>query len=186
VTAPVPILREPLPPKPAEARPEPAPAPPAPPVPAATIEAPLPPVSEPPLAEAARAAIAEPEVNFSEEKIAKPVEPVVKHVKVRSSVDIMAELESLRKRSTQAPPKGKKDALSALDALTSPRKETKSVSVQMPAGAAGKLRRVRIQLVFENGEETPIHTEEHVVSVENSATLQNLLVNLKIDLGQPS
>src|SRR6185369_4571496 len=44
---------------------------------------------------------AEPEINFGQtEKPAEKPAAEVKHVKVRSSVDIMAELEALRKRAT--------------------------------------------------------------------------------------
>src|SRR6266851_4546618 len=56
----------------------------------------------------------EPEVVFNEsEKQAKSA-PEVKHVKVRSTVDIMAELESLRKRATTQPsPKSRTDGATA-------------------------------------------------------------------------
>src|SRR5207247_9957618 len=81
------------------AEPEPPPHPPIPP-PAA-----LPPEPEP-----------EPEIDFA--RMAKPSKTAeVKHVKVRSSVDIMAELESLRKRATAAPPKSTKKEMSATELI---------------------------------------------------------------------
>src|SRR5512140_2047828 len=55
----------------------------------------------------------------------------MKHMKVRSPIDIMGELEALRKRATQAPPRTKKDPVAdALAALTTKKKEAfKNISL---------------------------------------------------------
>ena len=71
----------------ADARPAAAPTPAAPPVPEAAPE---------------------PEIEFPQSEKASKRAPDVKHVKVRSSVDIMAELEALRKRATQTISKSQK------------------------------------------------------------------------------
>ena len=71
----------------------------------------------------------EPEVNFSQsEKPAKKTD--VKHVKVRSSVDIMAELEALRRKATQTTPKSPKKDISPLDALLKSKDAQKTVAVR--------------------------------------------------------
>src|SRR6185503_6319554 len=90
------------------------------------------PVAEPPppapLAEAAAlepelAAEPEPEQEIDFTQSTKPAKKAqVKHVKVRSSVDIMAELESLRKKATQSTPKPAKKEVSPLELLRHPRK----------------------------------------------------------------
>ena len=155
----------------------------APPAPVVPEAAPVPPA--PVTSVTAEELAAEPEVNFSTERVAKAEEPVVKHVKVRSNVDIMAELESLRKKSTQGPPKSKKDPLAALNALTAPPKkasDTRTLSVAA-SPAAGKTRKIRVELSFEDEAGTVIHSDDQSVSLENASTIQSLLLNLKIDFG---
>jgi hypothetical protein len=173
----------------------------APKIPPVTLEAPVfvePPPPQtpepPPPVEAAPPAIvreevaepaAEPEVEFAqEEQPAKIEEPVVKHVKVRSNVDIMAELESLRKKATQTPSKGKRDAMSALDALSSfgKKPEVRNASMRAGADTAKKAKTVRVQVLFEDSEGNVLQTEEQSVTIESSA-VQSLLVNLKVEIG---
>jgi len=155
----------------------------APPAPVIPEAAPVPPPAVSSVA--AEDLAAEPEVNFSTEKVVKTEEPVVKHVKVRSNVDIMAELETLRKKSTQGPPKSKKDPLAALNALTAPPKkasDTRTISVAA-SPAAGKTRKIRVELSFEDEAGNVVHSDDQSVTVENASTNQNLLLNLKIDFG---
>ena len=62
----------------------------------------------------ARAAT-EPEIAFSQTEKPAKTAPDVKHVKMRSSVDVMAELETLRKKATQTTPKtSKKDPIAEM------------------------------------------------------------------------
>lgn len=83
---------------------------------------------------------------------APPAAPEVRHVKVRSTVDIMAELEDLRKQATQSPARGKVDVLSALDALTTAsrarRELTRTMSLQIPRAAVDGARKVEVTLSF--------------------------------------
>ena len=62
-------------------------------------------ISDAPVAAAPSPPPATPEPEIEIPQAAKPAKkpPEVKHVKMRSSVDVMAELEALRKRATQSP-----------------------------------------------------------------------------------
>jgi signal recognition particle receptor subunit beta len=134
----------------------------------------------------------EPEIVFAEEKSVKPVEPEVKHVKVRSTVDIMAELDQLRKKATQSTPtKSRVDVLSALDALTStpkPKKQkelTRNLQLEADPSTAQQARRVRVTVSFENDESGVVQQQEQTVELDRSdwASLQ---LNVKVDLGGSS
>lgn len=123
--------------------------------------------------------------------IAEPeAEPEVKHVKVRSSVDIMAELEALRKRATAGTaPKVRKE-VSPLDALRSPKKAApaaaskrevqKSVTIKVPAEILPKAKSLRVTVSFENSEGV-LQTSEHTVDVSDATDAHSLSVNLRID-----
>ncbi len=122
--------------------------------------------------------------------IAEPEEPEVKHVKVRSSVDIMAELEALRKRATAGTaPKVRKE-VSPLDALRSPKKAApataskrevqKSLTMKVPAELLPKTKSLRVTVSFENSEGV-LRTSEHTVDVSDATDAQSLSVNLRID-----
>lgn len=129
----------------------------------------------------------EPEISFAQttEKETKPVEPEVKHVKVRSTVDIMAELEQLRKKATQSPPaRARVDVLSALDALTTakPKRElAKSVKFHATADTPKKARRMKVVVTFENDESGVLQQHEQQVELDR-ADWSALQLNVKIDL----
>ena len=157
-------------------------------------DAPIPPVPQP-QPPPPPAAPAEPpheqEIEFSQTEKPADVKPAeVKHVKVRSSIDIMAELEQLRKKATQTPSRAKMDVLSALDALTTtsrPKKETmKHVSIHASPDAFAKSRKLKVIVQFQDGNQEVVQTEEQVLDLEKSATNQTLQVNLKIDFGSNS
>lgn len=101
-------------------------------------------------------------------------EPEVKHVKVRSTVDIMAELEALRKKATQTSAKtAKKEA--------GPKREVKkSLTLQAP-GVAGKATSVRVALSFE-GADGVVHQQEKVVELTDASDAQSVNLDLKIEL----
>jgi signal recognition particle receptor subunit beta len=144
-----------------EAPPLPAPKPPA----AAPVAAPAPAAEAPPVAHAA-------------------VEtPEVKHVKVRSSVDVMAELDALRKKATQGTTK--KSATSALDALSalgaSAKKSTKTIAIKAEGAATSNTRRVRITVQMEDGDRNALQIEEQIVELQDTA--EPYQVNLRIDFG---
>ena len=119
------------------------------------------------------AATTEPDINFGEtEKAARTAD--VKHVKVRSSIDVMAELEALRKRATAGTaPKTKKEP------APPGRDVQKSVSVSVP-GVLPKTRSVRVTVSFENSDDV-LETVERSVDMSDASDAQSLTVNLRID-----
>jgi mutual gliding-motility protein MglA len=148
--------------------------------PAAAPEAPMPapaPVIEAP----------EPEIQFAQTaEPAKPVEAEIKHVKVRNTNDIMAELEQLRKNATSGSGKGKVDVLSALDALTGtsrPKKEsvTKSVALRVPSSTPKQGRTARVTITFEDEQGSVVQKSEQAVELGKS-DWTSLQLNVKVDL----
>ena len=135
-------------------------------------------ISDAPVASPAPPA-AEPEIDFNQtDKAAK--EPKVKHVKVRSSVDIMAELEALRKRATQTTPKQTKKEASPLDALLKTRGDVqKSINLKVNPDTLAKTKSVRVAVSFENSDGVVQH-QEQTIEVDASGA-QSLTVNLKIN-----
>ncbi|MEA2237184.1 MAG: mutual gliding-motility protein MglA [Thermoanaerobaculia bacterium] len=127
----------------------------------------------------------EPEIDFGQaEKHAKAA-PEVKHVKVRSSVDIMAELESLRKRATQSTPKpASKKETSPLDALRNPPKPKRdihrTVTLPTPPGTLPKSKRLRITVSFEN-DGGVVQSQEESLDLGETNDVQSLSVNLKFE-----
>lgn len=128
--------------------------------------------------------IAEPEIAFSEAEPQKVVEePEVKTVKVRNSVDVMAELEALRKRATNTTPKApKRDVLADLDSLRPKRDLNRTLHIQLPEGVLARTKSVRVTLTFEDGQEAVIDTQNQHVELGDASDVQSLSVNLKIDL----
>jgi len=118
------------------------------------------------------------------EKPAKAA-PDVKHVKVRSSVDIMAELESLRKRATQSAPKttAKKET-SPLDALRHPPKPKRdvhrTVTLPMAPGTLPKSKQLRVTVSFEN-DGGVVQSQEQSIDLGDTSDIQSLAVNLKFE-----
>lgn len=141
---------------------------------------------EAPQRAAAVGATADPDIDFSQTEKPSRKAPDVRHVKVRSSVDIMAELESLRKKATQATPtpKQKKGTASILDALSSfkPKRDIiRNVAITVPAGAIAKARRVKVTVVLEDASNGVVQHEERTIELESVADAQSLLLNLKLD-----
>jgi hypothetical protein len=122
---------------------------------------------------------AEPEIDFSQTDKA-PKEPKVKHVKVRSSVDIMAELEALRKRATQTTPKQSRKEASPLDALLKSRDVQKTVNLKVNPDTLAKTKAVRVAVSFENNDGGVVQHQEQTIEVDASDA-KSLTVNLKIN-----
>jgi len=151
------------------------------------------PVAEPPpagpLAEAAapepepeEVTEPEPEIDFSQS--AKPAKKAqVKHVKVRSSVDIMAELESLRKKATQSTPKPVKKEVSPLELLRHPRKHEiqKSITFPVPPGVLPKATSLNVAVSFQN-EDGVVQSQEQTVELGDASEVQSLSVNIKFEI----
>jgi signal recognition particle receptor subunit beta len=140
---------------------------------------PEPPPPPPPIA----APIPEPEIDFSQlEKPAKS--PEVKHVKVRSSVDIMAELEGLRKRATQSTPKpAKKEAVAADIVIEAPKPKrdvVKTLHVPAAPGVMPQTRTLRVSVSFEN-EDGVVQKQEQFVDLGDASDIQSLSLNIRID-----
>jgi signal recognition particle receptor subunit beta len=113
----------------------------------------------------------------------KAMKPEVKTVKVRSSIDVMAELEALRKRATQTPPRApKRDIIADLEHLRPRRDLHRNAQLEIPADVLPRVRTVRVTLVFEDGDEGIITTREQKVELGDTSDVQSLSVNLKIDL----
>lgn len=145
-----------------------------------------PPAEAPRQAAAVEAPAADPDIDFSQTEKPSRKAPDVRHVKVRSSVDIMAELESLRKKATQAnpTPKEKKGTASILDALNSfkPKREIiRNVGITIPAGTIARTRRVRVTVVLEDASSGVVQRDERTIELESGADAQSLLLNLKLD-----
>jgi len=141
------------------------------------------------------------EISFGESASPAPAqaEPAVKHVKVRSSVDILSELDKLRKLSTQK---------SAAPAGTAPRPEaarlrsagpsiddllasnlnhkkdvTRSFDLTVPRQVLGRSRQVTIELKFSDGTGTPLPTDASFsIDLSSAADLQKLLLSLRFNV----
>jgi signal recognition particle receptor subunit beta len=128
----------------------------------------------------------EPEINFAQtEKPAKAPEP--KHVKVRSSIDIMAELEALRKRATtsQTPaPKPRKEMTAADVTIPTPKVKRdihRTVAMQLPADVAPRTKNVRVTVSFE-GDEGVVKSEEQSIELSDASDVRSLTLDVKIAL----
>jgi signal recognition particle receptor subunit beta len=138
----------------------------------------------PPSIEEPRAA--EPEIDFSRTEKPQPTAPP-KTVKVRSSVDVMAELEALRKRattSTTATPKAARKELTLADLnIPRPKRDVqRTLHLSLPADLLPRAKSVRVTLSFEDGEAGVIDTRDQQIELGDTTDIQSLSVNLKIDL----
>jgi mutual gliding-motility protein MglA len=124
-------------------------------------------------------AAAEPDIAFSEAE--KPVKAApVKHVKVRSTIDVMAELEALRKRATtQTSPKAKKEI--ATPAPSRGRELHKAITVTIPPLVLPQTKNLKITLSFENSDGGVVQEQEQTVELEDTSDVESVSVNLRID-----
>ncbi len=139
------------------------------------------------------------EISFGESATPAPVaaEPAVKHVKVRSSVDILSELDKLRKLSTQKAPAGsapraeagrsRGGGVSIDDLLASNLNHKKDVSrsfdLTVPRDVLGKSRQVTIELRFSDGAGSALLTDSSCsVDISSPAELQKLLLSLRFNV----
>ena len=127
---------------------------------------------------------AEPEIEFNQEETPKSEpEPEVKTVKVRSSIDVMAELEALRKRATGVAAKpAKRDFMADLASLRPKRDLNRTLHLQLPPDLAANVRSLRVTLSFEDGEEGVIDAQTQRIELGDTSDVRSLSVNLKIDL----
>ena len=117
----------------------------------------------------------EPEIEIPQ--AAKPKKPPeVKHVKMRSSVDVMAELEALRKRATQSPSKQQKKETGS----NRHREIQKTINLQIPAGVLPKTRSLRVTVDFVSSDGV-VQSQKQSIDLGDTSDAQSLSVNLKID-----
>jgi mutual gliding-motility protein MglA len=145
-------------------------------------------ISDAPVADARPAAAPAPapeatpeaEIEIPQTEKASKRAPEVKHVKVRSSVDIMAELEALRKRATQSTSKPPKKESAAVPATPRRKNEIeKTINLQVPAGVLPKTKALKLTVSFE-GSDGVVQTQEQSVELGDTSDAKSLSVNLKI------
>jgi len=120
---------------------------------------------------------AEPETGLNELED-KPKAPAVKTVKVRSTIDVMAELEALRKKATQAPLKPKKESVSA-PSLTG-RELQKALNLQVPAETLSRARTMKVTVSFQDGEDVVAEQSESI-QLGDTSDLHAVSVKLRVD-----
>ena len=122
---------------------------------------------------------AEPEIDFSQAEKPVKVTPV-KHVKVRSTIDVMAELEALRKRATtQTTPRAKK--ATGTPAPARGRELHKAVTISIPPLVLPQTKRLKVTLSFENSEGGVVQEQQQTVELEDTSDVESVSVNLRID-----
>ncbi len=126
----------------------------------------------------------------------EPPEPPVKHVRVRSNVDILAELEKLRKHATQRPPSRpapeaaprprSSSAVSIDDLLSGTLNNRKDVAqsfdVKVPKEALTRSRRLTIALVFEGNQGDVVAPERKFLVELTPGDVRKLLLSLKFNV----
>lgn len=107
----------------------------------------------------------------SEDYDEAPVPPI-KRVKVRSTNEVMAELEALRKMATQTPPRTRR--------WTDSRKSRISLILDRPIPVDARL--VRLAFSFEDAEGNVVQREEQSVNLEESHETDGFLIRVGIDV----
>jgi hypothetical protein len=112
----------------------------------------------------------------------EPPAPEVKHVKMRTSVDVMAELEALRKRATATTPKKKEAPAPAVASASPPKRDLhRTLAMHTAPQTVARAKTVRLTVSFED-ESGVVQTEEKTIEVEDLANVRSLAVDLKIAL----
>ena len=107
--------------------------------------------------------------------------PAVKTVKVRSTIDVMAELEALRKRATSSNPKAKKETPSASPSMRSLGREIqKAVNFLVNAGTIGRARSMSVTVSFEDGDQV-VQQQTEKVELGDTADVHAVSLNVRID-----
>ena len=158
-----------------------------------SLDAPLPEqaapteVAAPPEPEIADVSFAE----ASEPEPEKAVTEEVRHVRVGSNIDILAELEKLRKTTTateeEAKPRRPAAGLSVDDLLAGSLNHRKEVSrvfeVQVPRRQLTQGQQVKVGLRFEDGQGNEIgESQSFAVELQARSDIQKLLLSLKFHI----
>lgn len=121
-------------------------------------------------------------VDFTQTEKPQP-EPEVKTVKVRGSMNVMQELEALRKRATQTTPRApRRDVMADLESLRPKRDIHRTLQLSVPGDLVTRTRTVRVTLSFEDGDAGVLETRDQQLELADTSDVQSLSVNLKIDL----
>lgn len=110
---------------------------------------------------------------------AAPASPPVKTVKVRSTIDVMAELEALRKRATQIVPKAKKETAGPA-ARSIGREIHKAINLSVPPETLSRARAMRVTVSFENNGEV-VHEQSEKVDLGDTTGAGAVSANVRID-----
>jgi signal recognition particle receptor subunit beta len=160
-----------------------------------SLDAPLPdPASASAAAQPPDAEIAE--VSFAEAAQPEPekaIDEEVRHVKVRSNMDVLAELERLRKTSTASPApaanKGRRapTGISVDDLLASSLNHRKEVNrvfeIQVPRRQLSQGHQVTVGLHFQDREGKDIgESQSFAIELQSRSDLQKLLLSLKFHI----
>jgi hypothetical protein len=122
------------------------------------------------------------DVDFTQTEKPQP-EPEVKTVKVRGSMNVMQELEALRKRATQTTPRApRRDVMADLASLRPKRDIHRTLQLSVPGDLLARTRTVRVTLSFEDGDAGVLETRDQQLELGDTSDVQSLSVNLKIDL----
>jgi signal recognition particle receptor subunit beta len=133
------------------------------------------------------------EVEFAEAAQAEEVKPdAVKHVKVRSNIDILAELEKLRKNATSAPvverpTKRPAPGVSIDDLLASSLNHRKEINrifeVQVPQRELSRGHQVTVGLRIEDRQKNLIGEEKSFsIELQTKRDIEKLLLSLKFHI----
>ena len=99
----------------------------------------------------------------------------------RTPVDVMAELEALRKRATATTPK-KKEATSPGVTIPAPKRDLhRTLTMSTAPETVARAKTVRLTVSFED-ETGVVQTEEKTIEVEDLGNVRSLAVDLKIAL----
>lgn len=109
-----------------------------------------------------------------------PPSPPVKTVKVRSTIDVMAELEALRKRATQSAPKVKKETAVAGVPTRATREIQKAVNLAVSPGTLAKAQSMRVTVSFENGADV-VEQQSEIVELGDTSDVRAVSLNVRID-----
>jgi hypothetical protein len=99
--------------------------------------------------------------------------PPVKHVKLRSTAEIFAELDALRKSATQG---GKASQTAAVTLF-------RSAGFSLSEEDLRTARTLHVALLFEDGDGNVVQQREAQIDLESDRDVQNIQLKLKIDKG---
>ncbi len=137
------------------------------------------------------------EVTFAEAPQPEPEKAIVeevRHVKVRSNIDILAELERLRKTSTSGPQEGEKEkprrpatGISVDDLLASSLNHRKEVSkvfeIQVPRRQLSQGHQVTVGLRFEDKQGKELgNAQSFSIELQSRSDIERLLLSLKFHI----